>query len=83
MIKKIKCHMKWCYSAQRHEDGTCDRNCFYNTVEVTTNADKIRCMSDEELALQLYSQRLKGFEGFLGTKEEVLEWLKGEAYADR
>ena len=49
-----------------------------------TNADRIRSLSDEELAEQLYllrldALRLEGFEGFIETKDEVLEWLKEEA----
>ena len=49
----------------------------------TTNADHIRNMSDEELALQLYllrldALRLEGFDGFIETKDEILEWLKEE-----
>lgn len=52
--------------------------------EPTTNADRIRAMSDEKLAEQLYllrldALRLEGFEGFIETKDEVLEWLKEEA----
>ena len=48
-----------------------------------TNADRIRSLSDEELAEQLYllrldALRLEGFEGFIETKDEVLEWLKEE-----
>ena len=39
MIVKTKCRMKWCYSPLRHEDGTCDKFCFYNTKEVK---DKMR-----------------------------------------
>ena len=49
-----------------------------------TNADRIRSMTDEELAEQLYllrldALRLEGFEGFIETKDEVLDWLKEEA----
>ena len=48
-----------------------------------TNADRIRAMTDEELATELYLLRLdalqlEGFEGTIETKEEVLEWLKKE-----
>ena len=46
--------MKWCYSPLRHEDGTCDKICTYNTIHVQTNGDRIRSMSDEELADFLY-----------------------------
>lgn len=50
IFKKTKCRMKWCYSPLRHEDGTCDKFCTYNTTYVQTNADRIRAMTDEELA---------------------------------
>ena len=48
-----------------------------------TNADRIRAMTDEELAFQLYllrldALRLEGYEGFIETKDEVLDWLKEE-----
>ena len=49
-----------------------------------TNADRIRAMTDEELAEQLYllrldALRLEGYEGFIETQDEVLDWLKEEA----
>ncbi len=50
ILKKTKCRMKWCYSPLRHEDDTCDKICTYNTIRVQTNADRIRQMTDEELA---------------------------------
>ena len=88
MKVKTKCRMKWCYSPLRHEDGTCDKFCFYNTKEINmkryvdldeillalpksaakiiedwpladvierrfTNADKIRRMTNEQLAAWL------------------------------
>ena len=48
-----------------------------------TNADRIRTMTDEELAEQLYllrldALRLEGYEGFIETKDEILDWLKEE-----
>ena len=53
-----------------------------------TNADRIRSLSDEELATVLYLLRLdalqlEGFEGTIETKEEVLEWLREEADDER
>lgn len=50
----------------------------------TTNADRIRAMTDEELAEQLYllrldALRLEGYDGFIETKDEILDWLKEEA----
>lgn len=49
--------------------------------EKPSNADLIRAMPDEELAEQLYllrldALRLEGYEGFIETKDEVLDWLK-------
>lgn len=57
----------------------------YRTKPVT-NADRIRAMTDEELALQLYLLRLdalhlEGFDGQIETKEEVLDWLRQEVEA--
>lgn len=49
-----------------------------------TNADRIRAMTDEELAEELYllrldALRIEGFDGFIETKDEILDWLKEEA----
>ena len=49
--------------------------------EPQTNADRIRQMSDEELAQTLYwlrldALRLEGFEGQIETTDEILDWLK-------
>lgn len=46
-----------------------------------TNGDRIRSMSDEELADRFYflrrdALRLEGFEGLIETRDEVLDWLK-------
>ncbi len=51
--------------------------------EKPSNADRIRAMSDEELAEQLYllrldALRLEGYDGFIETKDEILDWLKEE-----
>lgn len=44
-----------------------------------TNADKIRDMSDEELASELFELSWKVFStGELETETELLEWLKQE-----
>lgn len=66
--------MKWCYNPTRKENGDCDKWCFYNTKDVITNADRIRQMSDEELAEFL--NEVRPAERFL-TKT-WLEWLKKE-----
>lgn len=75
------------------EDGYCEK---YSDEEATSwcvqgpckeekpsNADRIRAMTDEELAEQLYllrldALRLEGYEGFIETKDEILDWLKEE-----
>lgn len=49
MKKHTKCRMNE-ICRRPHRDGECERNCYYNTLEVKTNADKLRSMSDEELA---------------------------------
>ena len=46
-----------------------------------TKADRIRAMSDEELAKTIYwlrldALRLEGFEGQIETTGEILDWLK-------
>lgn len=85
IFKKTKCRMKWCYSPLRHEDGTCDKICTYNTIRVQTNADHIRAMSDEELAAMFNivfdpwcNARCKdGIE--ISCRDCILEWLKKES----
>ena len=46
----------------------------------TTNADKIRAMTDEELARKLYdvSWNVALFPDVIDTEEDWLEWLKEE-----
>lgn len=89
IFKKTKCRMKWCYSPSRHEDGTCDKFCTYNTTYVQTNADRIRAMTDEELATFLgftlqdgycYGAGLRKELKFIPVSElnEMVEWLKKE-----
>lgn len=55
-----------------HIRGECDKNCYYNTRQVMTNADRIRAMTDEELA-----------EWIISITEDLtpnwLDWLKEEA----
>lgn len=90
IFKKTKCRMKWCYSPLRHEDGTCDRFCTYNTYEVKTNGDRIRAMSDEELAEFLDKWEAKDIDYSLTfcnmckgemydcRKDCLMQWLKKE-----
>ena len=46
--EKTECRMPYC--KYPHVRGECDKNCYYNTRTVMTNADRIRAMSDKELA---------------------------------
>ena len=50
-----------------------DSGYFEVSNPVKTNADRIRKMSDEELAMLLYEI---GYDGGWGTLEGTLEWLK-------
>lgn len=85
IFKKTKCRMKWCYSPSRHKDGTCDKICTYNTVYVQTNADRIRAMTDDELAEWLKNWTIMVMED-TKTKfildgsfvNDAIEWLKKE-----
>ena len=83
IFKKTKCRMKWCYSPSRHKDGTCDKICTYNTVYVQTNADRIRAMTDEELAVFLSQTEEHLFTGNLWNIKTWNEWLKKEVDDDR
>jgi len=77
MRVKTKCRMgNLC--AIRKGDGECEKNCYYNTREVKTNADRIRAMTDEELA-----EWLCDIAGWIpmyeGKMHPILDWLKQEA----
>ena len=48
MKKHTKCRMNE-ICRKPHRDGECERNCYYNTIEVKTKGDLIRSMTDEEL----------------------------------
>ena len=50
-----------------------DSGYFEVSNPVKTNADRIRSMSDEELAMLLYEI---GYDGGWGALEGTLEWLK-------
>ena len=64
-IKDDKCKL---FSIDRRGSH---KNCFVQKPK--TNADRIRAMSDEELAVYLCNNR-----GFFDVKSEVLYWLKQE-----
>ena len=50
-----------------------DSGYFEVSNPIKTNADRIRSMSDEELAMCLYEI---GYDGGWGALEGTLEWLK-------
>ena len=53
-----------------------DSGYFEVSNPVKTNADRIRSMSDEELAMCLYEI---GYDGGWGTLEGTLDWLQHPA----
>ena len=53
-----------------------DSGYFEVSNPVKTNADRIRSMNDEELAMLLYEI---GYDGGWGSLEGTLEWLKKSA----
>ena len=68
-----------------------DCRCYDNTggQHITTNADRIRAMSDEELALELMTWRIETYaksqgdeSNYPSTKKTILEWLKQPVEAD-
>ena len=69
---------------------TCDHCNGAGEIEIPmTNADRIRAMSDEELAWELMTWRIEteakhhGVESnYPNTKTAILEWLKQTAEAD-
>lgn len=61
---------------QRENNPIIECSHFVSQNKVFTNADKIRTMNDEEIALLLFSQRIDAYESHIGTKEEILNWLK-------
>ena len=82
MRVKTKCRMgNLC--AIRKGDGECEKNCYYNTREVKTNADRIRAMTDEELATKIEELcqytlfQIKTYAKPNG-REEWLNWLRQE-----
>lgn len=89
MKKHTKCRMNE-ICRRPHRDGECERNCYYNTIEVKTNADCFRAMTDEKMAEffemipHLGNPPTYTIDGFciddgLRTKRQWLDWLKQEA----
>lgn len=78
MKKHTKCLMNE-ICRKPHRDGECERNCYYNTIDVKTNADRIRAMTDDELAKWIASDVLNLTGGSLAMATEAwLKWLKRE-----
>lgn len=81
MVIKTKCRFPKLCKYPHTEDGECDKFCSFNTKEIKTNADRIRSMTDEELAKALIAPL-----GYCETAKEckpkcvdcLLEWLKKE-----
>lgn len=77
--EKTECRMPNCQ--RPHIRGECGKNCYYNTRQVTTNADRVRSMTDEELA-EFVSGKARTFgeeyEGYMSA----LDWLKQEVVDD-
>lgn len=68
---------------EKFSDDRCKSYCVMGPCQyaIPSNADRIRGMTDEELAQTLYwlrldALRLEGFEGQIETTDEILEWLK-------
>lgn len=79
MRVKTKCRMgNLC--AIRKGEGECEKNCYYNTRNVITNADRIRAMSDEELAEYLDGVCHDLWQMFVKDPQKMwLDWLRQEA----
>ena len=77
----------WCEKVIDSPDPDIERNCRYFWEK--TNADRIRAMSDEELAWELMTWRIEteakhhGVESdYPNTQSAILEWLKQPAKED-
>ena len=73
--------MSDCRRCVNAETCAVDEDCGLFVKKPMTNADRIRAMTDEELAEELYllrldALRLEGYDGFIETKDEILDWLK-------
>lgn len=72
------CPFDWCENVLDSPDRDLQRRCKH--YQAATNADRIRAMSDEELA-----KKISGIESFALTcgggwpPEKWLDWLKSEA----
>lgn len=57
-----------------YRDKDCGKFCYYNTVGIQTNADRIRAMTDEELARMLFSLQVQT--DVRGGIQSVEDWMK-------
>ena len=80
----VRCPMQYGYKVEECNQTDCP----YRT-EPITNADRIRAMSDDELAWELMTWRLEteakhhGVESnYPNTQKSILEWLKQPAEVD-
>lgn len=71
----------WCERVIDSPDEDLERDCPYFCQK--TNADRIRAMTDEELAWELMSWRIEAVAKYFGvesnypkTKSAILEWLR-------
>ena len=76
MKKHTKCRMNE-ICRKPHRDGECERNCYYNTVEVKTNADRIRAMSDEEIENWFWWMH-KEMMRYTDSRVFLHDWLRQE-----
>ena len=80
LYKKKLWDNRWCPVTCFYCTGEQERTCEHNKA---TNADRIRAMSDEELAWELMTWRIEteakhqGVESnYPNTQKTILEWLK-------
>ena len=69
-------HNDWCDKKHDSPDPEMVRDCLYYST--ASNADRIRAMTDEELATTIFTG-VACIEKQFKTESELLEWLKQEA----
>jgi len=76
----IECKCDIC-SFQRcgYYEYPCDQCDDYSEYKPRSNADRIRAMTDEELADMLYMRQFPDPKFIPDTEGEILDWLKQEA----
>ncbi len=63
-----------------YRDKDCGKFCYYNTVDIKTKADRIRAMTDDEMAEWIAGDVFNLTGGaFTMVMEACLDWLKEEA----